>query len=154
MKNYLVKIMHDHTPNKTYTFRSTNRLNVGELAICKTRLGFTYGIVMEITKSSYEETRKYSGVASKANAHMFRKLSPYDRATIVFKNIEDIASAMNEFTFTDTSAAMAFLYKEVGASYVNTYHEDGNVFVGVYEDAYDENNNWDGLVFSSSFCLG
>lgn len=154
MKNYLVKIMHDNTPDKTYTFHSTNRLNVGELAVCKTRYGYTYGIVVEANKASYEDARKYSGVAAKANAHMFKKLSPYDRAVIVFKNTESVEDAMREFNFADIKAATAFLYNEAGASYVNTYTEYGVFFINAYKDAYNEDGTWDGLVLALNFCLG
>lgn len=154
MKNYLVKIVHDFTPDKAYTFRTTNRLKVGELAVCKNRFGYTYGIVTGVEKASYEEAKKYTGVASKANARMFAKLSPYDRGVIIFKNTEDLEAAMREFTLADIRAAEAFLYHECGASYIRTYNEDGNVFIGVYEDSYDENGEWDGLTLSSSFCLG
>lgn len=154
MKFFLVKIAHDNTPNKTYTFRSSSRFNVGELAVCRTRYGYTYGIVVEINKTSYEETRKYSGVATKANKRMFAKLSPYDRATIILKNTEDLETAMHEFDFTNVKAATAFLYNEARAFYVNTYNEDGNVFINVYKGIYSENDKYEGFELAHTFCLG
>lgn len=154
MKNYLIKIVHDSTPDKQYTFRSTNNLKIGELAVCRTRRGFTYGTVTGVEKTSFEEARKYTGVASKANAHMFAKLSAYDRAVIVYKNTEDVACAMSEFNFADVRAATAFCYNEMGMSYVNTYWEYGNLFINAYKDAYNDDGTWDGLVLSLNFCLG
>lgn len=154
MKNYLVEVVHDQTPNKVYTFRATSRLKVGELTVCRTRFGYTYGIVTGTKKTSYKEAKRYNGVASKANKHMFNKLSAYDRAVIVYKNTEDVAAAIREFTFADTRAAMAFCYNEIGASYVNVNNEDGDTVINIYEDTYNESGAWDGLVLSKSFCLG
>ena len=146
--------MHDNTPDKQYSFRSTNRLKVGELAVCKNKYGYTYGIVVEARKTSYEEAKRYTGVVSKANAHMFAKLSPYDRATIIFKNTEDLETAIREFNFADIKAATAFLYNEAGASYVNTYTEYGVFFINAYKDAYNEEGTWVGFDLSLNHCLG
>lgn len=154
MKFFLVQIAHDTTSDRTYTFRSSSHIKIGELAICKNRFGYTYGIVTGITRTSYKEAKKYAGVAAKANKHMLAKLPTYDRAVIILKNTGSLEDAMNQFGFTDKKAAEAFLYNEVGASYVSVNNDGGDIFISLYEDSYDENGEWDGLVLFSSFCLG
>lgn len=137
-KYFIIEIKHPNT-EKTFNFRSNTKLNVGEIAVCRTRRGYRLGEVISIHESTADEAKAHSGIAARATARRQAKLSPYDRATVVLKttkNEEEAVKCFNPYNNAERNALVAFLYNETGASYINTTYDVlgcGNIVVNVFD---------------------